>query len=65
MVKIQRRVSIKKYLRGKNTYAYDRLLLEVPRRYRETVIPFAKDDFQVEVTLQEGYLRITFTSCKR
>jgi hypothetical protein len=63
-VKIQRRTSKKTYLKGKNIYAYGRTLLEVPRKLRETMIPFFDEDLEVDVNVQNGRLTITYTSSK-
>jgi hypothetical protein len=63
MVRLQRKMSAKKYL-GKRTYLYEYDLLAVPSEFRQTIAPFFEKDFQVYVLSQDGHLTITFRSQK-
>jgi hypothetical protein len=63
MVKIQRKMSAKKYL-SKRTYLYEYDLLAVPSEFRQTIAPFFEEDFQVCVVSQDGHLTITFRTKK-
>jgi len=61
MVRIQCRVSRKRYLGRKQVYEYERMSLHIPRRFHNKVKPFLKQDLNMQVTTKEGALIITLT----
>jgi hypothetical protein len=63
MVKIQRKMSPKKYL-SKATYIYEYDLLPVPSEFRQTITPFFEKDFQVSIVSQNGELTISYSTKK-
>jgi hypothetical protein len=64
MVKIQRRKCKKPYLGGKRVYVYERDLLEVPSRLRQTITPFFDEDFRVDAIPQGDCLTIIYKARK-
>ncbi|MEM3361685.1 MAG: hypothetical protein QXV85_10825 [Candidatus Bathyarchaeia archaeon] len=65
MVRIQRRLSRKRYLGGKYAYEYERLSLDIPRRFHKTVKPFIGQDLEVEINVKGNCLLIALTPRKR
>ena len=65
MVRIQCRVSRRRYLGGKRVYEYERMSLHIPRRFHNKVKPFLKQDLDMQVTTKEDSLIITLTPIKR
>ena len=61
LVRIQRRVSKKHYLKTKRTYEYERLSLDIPKKYHKTIAPLLKQDFDIEVKLDKGSVILTLT----
>jgi len=61
MVRIQCRVSRKRYLGSKQVYKYERMSLHIPRRFHNKVKPFLKQDLDVEVNTKGSSLVITLT----
>jgi len=61
MVRIQCRVSRKRYLGSKQMYEYERMSLHIPHRFQSKVKPFLKQDLDMDVTAKEGSLVITLT----
>ena len=61
LVRIQHRVSKKHYLKTKRTYKYERLSLDIPRKFHETIGPLLKQDFDVEVKLEKDSVILTLT----
>jgi len=64
LVRIQRRVSRKRYLHSKRTYEYERVSLNIPRKCHELIKPFLNQDFNVSVTAEKGCIVITLTPQK-
>jgi hypothetical protein len=64
LVRIQRRVSRKRYLHSKRVYEYERVSLHIPRKYHELIKPFLKQDFGVSVAAEKGIIVITLTPQK-
>jgi len=64
LVRIQRRVSRKRYLNSKRVYEYERVSLHIPRRYHELIKPFLKQDFGVSVAAEKDIIVITLTPQK-
>ena len=61
LVRIQRRVSKKHYLKTKHTYEYERLSLDIPKKYHKTMAPLLNRDFDVEVKLENDSVILTLT----
>ena len=61
MVRIQCRVSRKRYLGSKRIYEYERMSLPIPRKFHKIVRPFLKQDLDMEVTTKGSSLAITLT----
>jgi len=61
LVRIQRRVSKKHYLKTKRTYEYERLSLDIPKKYHKTIAPLFKQDFDIEVRLENDCVILTLT----
>jgi hypothetical protein len=61
LVRIQRKVSRKRYLKSKRTYEYERVSLHIPRKYHELIRPFLNQDFDVSITIEKGLIHITLT----
>ena len=64
LVRNQRRVSRKRYLNSKRTYEYERMSVHVPRSYHEIIKPLLKQDFDMNVTVENGTLVITLSPAK-
>jgi len=64
LVRIQRRVSRKRYLHSKRVYEYERVSLHVPRKHHELIKPFLNQDFDVSVAAEKGCIVITLTPQK-
>jgi len=64
LVRIQRRVSKKRYLNSKRTYEYERMSLEIPKKHHETVRPFLTQHFDVNVATEKGHIIVTLTPAK-
>jgi hypothetical protein len=61
LVRIQRRVSKKQYLKTKRTYDYERLSLDIPKKFHKTIRPLLNRDFDVEVKLESDSVILTLT----
>ena len=61
MVRIQRRVSKKLYLKAKRTYEYERIFLDIPSKFHGVLKPFLKQDFDVKVAVEENRVIVTLT----
>lgn len=64
LVRIQRRVSKKHYLKTKRTYEFDRLSLDIPKKFHQTIAPLLKQDFDVEIKLENDIVILTLTPKK-
>jgi len=64
LVRIQRRVSRKRYLNSKRVYEYERVSLHIPRKYHELIKPFLNQDFDVSVAAEKDIIVITLTPQK-
>jgi len=62
LVKIQLRLSRKRYLKYK--YEYERISLPIPRKFHKTVKPFLKQDLDMDLATKGNYLIITLTTAK-
>jgi len=61
MVRIQCRVSRKRYLGSKRTYEYERMSLHIPSKFHKIARPFLKQDLDMDVTIKGSSLVITLT----
>jgi len=64
LVRIQRRVSRKRYLGSKRIYEYERISLPIPRKFHNKVKPFLKQDLNIDMSIKGSYLVITLTPAK-
>jgi hypothetical protein len=64
LVRIQRRVSRKRYLGSKQVYEYERMSLDIPRKFHSKVKPFLKQDLNMDLSIKGSYLVITLTPAK-
>jgi len=64
LVRVQRRVSRKRYLGSKYVYEYERLSLDIPRKFHNKVKPFLKQDLNMDLNIKGSYLVITLTPAK-
>jgi hypothetical protein len=52
LVRIQRRVSRKRYLNSKRIYEYECVSLHIPRKFHKTVKPFLKQDLNMDMSIK-------------
>jgi len=64
MVRIQRRLSRKRYLGSKYVYEYERLSLDIPRKYNDMIKSFLKQDLDIDLSVKGNHLVITLTPVK-
>lgn len=64
MVRIQRRLSRKRYLGSKYVYEYERLSLDIPRKYHEVIKSFLKQDLDIDLSVKGSHLVITLIPVK-
>jgi len=64
LVRIQRRVSRKRYLGSKQVYEYERLSLDIPRKFHSKIKPFLKQDLNMNLSIKGSSLVITLTPAK-
>jgi len=64
IVRIYRRLSKKRYLRGKYTYEHERIYVPIPSRLHDIVRPFLDQRLKISITRQNGGLGITLHPVK-
>jgi len=64
LVRIQCRVSRKRYLGSKYVYEYERISLPIPRKFHKTAKPFLKQDLDMDLATKGSYLVITLAPAK-
>jgi len=64
LVRIQCRVSRKRYLGSKYVYEYERISLDIPHKFHNKIKPFLKQDLNMDISIKGSYLVITLTSAK-
>jgi len=64
MVRIQTRVSKRHYLGAKRTYEYERLSLDIPKKFHEILKPFLEKELNVEVKLENDVAEIFLSPVK-
>jgi hypothetical protein len=61
LVRTQRRVSKKLYLKAKRTYEYERIFLDIPSKFHGILKPLLKQDLDINVAVHEGCVTVTLT----
>jgi hypothetical protein len=64
MVKLQKRLARKRYLKSKQVYEYERISLHIPKEFHEAVRPYLKEDLNLKITAETGSLTIVLTPAK-
>jgi len=64
LVRIQYRVSKKRYLNSKRTYEYGRMSLDIPKKFHEALKPFLEKDLKIEVKLENDVAVISLSPVK-
>ncbi|MEM2129608.1 MAG: hypothetical protein QXZ70_03310 [Candidatus Bathyarchaeia archaeon] len=64
LTRFHRRVSRKRYLKSKCIYEYERITLDIPRKYHETIKPLLNQDFEIKVVMERDAIVITLTPVK-
>jgi len=64
LVRIQRRVSRKRYLNSKRVYEYERVSLHIPKKFHEAIKPYLEEDLDLKVTTEKDLLIITLSPLK-
>ena len=61
LVRIQRRVSKKLYLKAKHAHEYERIFLDIPSKFHGLLKPFLKRDFDVKVAVETNRVTVILT----
>ena len=64
LVRLHRRVSRKRYLKSKRIYEYERITLDIPRKYHEIIKPLLNQDFEMKLIMEEDAIVINLTPVK-
>ena len=64
MVRLQKRLARKRYLKSKRVYEYERISLHIPKKLHETIKPYLEEDLDLKVTSEKGSLVIILTPLK-
>jgi hypothetical protein len=64
LVRPQKRLARKRYLKSKRVYEYERISLHIPRKLHEDIKPYLEEDLDLKVTVEKGSLLITLTPAK-
>jgi len=64
LVRIQTRVSKRHYLRAKRTYEYERLSLDIPRKFHDALKPFLEKELNIDVKLENDVAVISLSPVK-
>jgi hypothetical protein len=51
-------------LKSKRIYEYERITLDIPRKYHETIKPLLDQDFEIKVTMEKDAIVVTLTPVK-
>jgi predicted transcriptional regulator len=54
LVKIQTRVSKRRYLRAKRTYEYARMSIDIPKKFHEILKPLLDKKLNIDVKLENN-----------
>jgi hypothetical protein len=61
LVRIQLRLSRKRYLKSKHTYEYERMYLHIPKKHHEAIKPFLNQDLKIHVKTENDSIVITLS----
>ena len=64
LVRIQSRVSKKHYLNTKRTYEYERLSIDIPKKFHEALKPFLETELSIDVKLENDVAIISLSPGK-
>jgi hypothetical protein len=64
LVRLQKRLARKRYLKSKRVYEYERISLHIPRKLHEAIKPYLEEDLDLKATVEKGSLLITLTPAK-
>ena len=64
LVRLQRRLARKRYLKSKRVYEYERISLHVPKKSHEAIKPYLEQDLDLKVTVEKDSLAFTLTPLK-
>jgi hypothetical protein len=64
LVRLQRRLARKRYLNSKRVYEYERISLHIPRKLHEAIKPYLKEDLDLRVATEKGFLILILTPTK-
>jgi hypothetical protein len=64
LVRIQHRVSKKRYLNSKRTYEYGRMSLDIPKKFHEVLKPFLDKKLNIDVKLENDVGVISLSPVK-
>jgi hypothetical protein len=64
LVRIQSRVSKKHYLNTKRTYEYERMSLDIPKKFHEALKPFLEKELNIDVKLENDIAIISLSPVK-
>lgn len=64
MVRFQKRLARKRYLKSKRVYEYERISLHIPKKFHEAIKPYLDGDLDPKVTVEKGSLVVTLTPLK-
>jgi hypothetical protein len=64
MVRLQKRLARKRYLKSKRVYEYERILLNIPKKLHEATKPYLEEDLDLEITTEKGSLILVLTPVK-
>ncbi|MFB0501437.1 MAG: hypothetical protein ACETVP_03115 [Candidatus Bathyarchaeia archaeon] len=60
-IRIERKVSKRRYLDGKRTYTYERFYVPIPKQFHDKIEPFLNKNLKLEVKPANGSLKIICT----
>jgi CO dehydrogenase/acetyl-CoA synthase beta subunit len=64
MVRLQKRLARKRYLRSKRVYEYERISLNIPKEFHEMIRQYLEEDLEMKVATERGSLTIVLTPLK-
>jgi hypothetical protein len=64
LVRLQKRLARKRYLKSKRVYEYERISLHIPRKLHEAIKPYLEEDLDLKVATEKGSLILILTPAK-
>lgn len=64
MVRLQRRIARKRYLKSKQVYEYERISLHIPKKLHQTIKPYLEQDLDLEAMIEKDSLILKLTPAK-